>query len=122
MSNLLVRFGWLCLMAIGAAGWAFKNFYATEKGRRVVDGIVLKLPILGLIMRKIAVARFCRTLSTLISSGVPDSRRPRHHGPHLGQRRSLRTRFSRPARASRAATPSRRRSRKPTCFRQWWYR
>ena len=58
----------------------------TESGRRVVDGMVLKLPILGLIMRKIAVARFCRTLSTLISSGVPDSRRARHHGAHLGQR------------------------------------
>ena len=71
MSDFLVRFGWLCLVAIGAAGWAFKNFYATDKGRHVVDGIVLKLPILGLIMRKIAVARFCRTLSTLISSGVP---------------------------------------------------
>ena len=39
--------------------------------RRVVDGIVLKLPVLGPIMRKIAVARFCRTLSTLLSSGVP---------------------------------------------------
>jgi len=37
----------------------------------VVDAIVLKLPILGLLMRKIAVARFCRTLSTLIASGVP---------------------------------------------------
>jgi type IV pilus assembly protein PilC len=37
----------------------------------VVDGAVLKLPILGPIMRKIAVARFCRTLSTLMSSGVP---------------------------------------------------
>ena len=40
-------------------------------GRRVVDGIVLKLPVLGIIMRKIAVARFCRTLSTLMTSGVP---------------------------------------------------
>ena len=37
----------------------------------MVDRIVLKLPILGIIMQKIAVARFCRTLSTLISSGVP---------------------------------------------------
>ena len=56
---------------MGAAGWSFKSYYATEKGRRVVDGTVLKLPVLGIIMRKIAVARFCRTLSTLISSGVP---------------------------------------------------
>jgi len=71
MSDFLVRFGWLCLIAMGAAGWSFKNFYATDKGRHVVDGLVLKLPVLGLIMRKIAVARFCRTLSTLISSGVP---------------------------------------------------
>jgi type IV pilus assembly protein PilC len=50
---------------------AFKRYYATHGGRRVVDRIILKLPILGLIMQKIAVARFCRTLSTLISSGVP---------------------------------------------------
>jgi type IV pilus assembly protein PilC len=54
-----------------AIGWAFKQYYSTTNGRRVVDSTVLKLPILGLIMRKIAVARFCRTLSTLISSGVP---------------------------------------------------
>ncbi len=49
----------------------FRRYYATYGGRRVVDRIVLKLPILGIIMQKIAVARFCRTLSTLISSGVP---------------------------------------------------
>ena len=69
-----------------ALGWAFKSYYATESGRRVVDAIVLKLPILGLIMRKIAVARFCRTLATLISLGRSDSRRPRDHGAHVGQR------------------------------------
>ncbi len=52
-------------------GWAFRTYYATENGRRVVDGTMLKMPILGNILRKIAVARFCRTLATLISSGVP---------------------------------------------------
>jgi len=71
LSNGLVRYGWIGLIAMGAAGWAFKSYYATENGRRVIDGTVLKLPVLGIIMRKIAVARFCRTLSTLISSGVP---------------------------------------------------
>jgi type IV pilus assembly protein PilC len=71
LSNGLVRYGWIGFIVVGALGWAFKNYYATEKGRRVVDGTILKLPILGMIMRKIAVARFCRTLSTLISSGVP---------------------------------------------------
>ena len=71
LSDGLVRFGWMGIVAIVALGWGFKQYYGTESGRRVVDGIVLKLPILGMIMRKIAVARFCRTLSTLISSGVP---------------------------------------------------
>jgi type IV pilus assembly protein PilC len=50
---------------------AFKRYYATYGGRRVVDRIVLKAPIFGTLMQKIAVARFCRTLATLISSGVP---------------------------------------------------
>jgi len=50
---------------------AFKKYYATYGGRRVVDRIVLKLPVLGVLMQKISVARFCRTLATLTSSGVP---------------------------------------------------
>jgi type IV pilus assembly protein PilC len=56
---------------LGAAAYAFRTYYATPKGKRVVDNMLLKAPILGNILRKIAVARFCRTLSTLISSGVP---------------------------------------------------
>lgn len=70
-SNLLVRFMPLLIVAGAALGYAFKRYYATEKGRRVVDAIVLKLPVLGSIMRKIAVARFCRTMATLLASGVP---------------------------------------------------
>jgi type IV pilus assembly protein PilC len=70
LSNGLVRFGPFLIIGIGAAGWAFQQYYATSSGRRVVDAIVLKLPILGDLMRKIAVARFCRTLSTLLASGV----------------------------------------------------
>ena len=58
-------------MCIRDSGYAFRQYYATEKGRRVVDGTLLKVPILGNILRKIAVARFCRTLSTLMASGVP---------------------------------------------------
>ena len=50
---------------------AFKRFYGTERGRRVVDGALLKVPVLGGILRKVAVARFTRTLSTLLGSGVP---------------------------------------------------
>src|SRR6188508_2537619 len=50
---------------------AFRRYYATYGGRRVVDKVILKAPIFGTLMQKIAVARFCRTLSTLIASGVP---------------------------------------------------
>jgi type IV pilus assembly protein PilC len=71
MSNNLVTYFPVLLVAGGGAGYAFKRYYSTEGGRRVIDGSVLKAPILGDIMRKIAVARFCRTLATLISSGVP---------------------------------------------------
>ena len=52
-----------------------KVWYGTEQGRYVLDTIILKLPVLGILMRKIAVARFTRTLGTLIASGVPDPRR-----------------------------------------------
>ncbi len=71
MSDLLVKFMPIIIVAGIALTFAFRQYYATERGRRVVDGIVLKLPVLGIIMRKIAVARFCRTLSTLMTSGVP---------------------------------------------------
>src|SRR5439155_1366887 len=59
------------MIAAGAIGYAFRQYYGTPNGRRVIDGTLLRAPILGLILRKIAVARFCRTLATLISSGVP---------------------------------------------------
>jgi type IV pilus assembly protein PilC len=71
LSNNLVRFFPFILVGGGAAAYAFKQYYASTAGRRSVDAAVLKAPVLGNIMRKIAVARFCRTLSTLISSGVP---------------------------------------------------
>ena len=48
-----------------------KFYYKTPKGRKVIDTILLKFPVLGPIFLKIAVARFSRTLSTLLSSGVP---------------------------------------------------
>ena len=71
MSNNLVQFFPFLFVGVGLAGYAFRQYYSTDSGRRVVDGGMLKAPVLGNIMRKIAVARFCRTLSTLISSGVP---------------------------------------------------
>jgi type IV pilus assembly protein PilC len=71
LSNWFVRL--LPFLVIGGvlAVFAFRRYYATHGGRRVIDRMILKAPILGVLMQKIAVARFCRTLSTLISSGVP---------------------------------------------------
>jgi type IV pilus assembly protein PilC len=49
---------------------AFKKFYATAKGRAIVDNISLKLPIFGPLLRRVAVAKFTRTMGTMLSSGV----------------------------------------------------
>ena len=70
LSNNLVRFGPFLIVGLVAAGWGFKAYYGTPGGRKTIDKITLKLPVLGVLMRKIAVARFCRTLSTLLASGV----------------------------------------------------
>ena len=70
-SNMLVDYGWILIIVLGLIGYAVKSYYATQNGRHVIDAILLKTPILGSILRKVAVARFCRTLSTLLASGVP---------------------------------------------------
>ena len=70
LSNNMVRFGPFLIAGIVAAVFGLKQYYATPAGRKAIDGLVLKLPVLGILMRKIAVARFCRTLATLLASGV----------------------------------------------------
>ena len=70
-SNFLARYFIFFVIGIGLAIYGLRRYYATHSGRRVVDGLLLKMPILGTVFRKVAVARFCRTLATLISSGVP---------------------------------------------------
>jgi type IV pilus assembly protein PilC len=64
-------FGLLVLVAIAGLVIGIKVWYGTTQGRMVLDTIILHLPVLGILMRKIAVARFTRTLGTLIASGVP---------------------------------------------------
>jgi len=72
MSNFVGSyFGLLIVAAIVGGIFGLKVWYGTPGGKFVLDTIILKLPVLGLLMRKIAVARFTRTLGTLISSGVP---------------------------------------------------
>jgi type IV pilus assembly protein PilC len=68
-----VTIAYLKYIIAGMIGSLFgiRTFYRTEKGRFAIDGLLLKLPIFGDLIRKAAVARFTRTLSTLLSSGVP---------------------------------------------------
>jgi type IV pilus assembly protein PilC len=70
LSNGIVRFGVFIIAGIGVGVWGLKQYYDTAGGRRVIDQFLLRLPIMGDLLRKIAVARFCRTLSTLLASGV----------------------------------------------------
>jgi type IV pilus assembly protein PilC len=60
-------------MIAGAIGFVFlfRRYYRTEQGRKVIDRTLLKLPVFGDLLLKIATARFTRTLGTLVSSGVP---------------------------------------------------
>ncbi|MFO7965503.1 MAG: type II secretion system F family protein [Desulfobacterales bacterium] len=51
--------------------YAFKRYYKTEKGRATIDRMVLRLPIFGILVRKVAVAKFTRTMGTMLTSGVP---------------------------------------------------
>jgi type IV pilus assembly protein PilC len=72
MSNFIGSiFGLLILVAGAGIVFGLKVWYATPQGRYILDSILLKLPVMGLLLRKIAVARFTRTLGTLIASGVP---------------------------------------------------
>ncbi|MEW6207860.1 MAG: type II secretion system F family protein [Acidobacteriota bacterium] len=71
MSRIMASYWWLVAICCVMAFFGAKAWYKTEQGRRMMDKLVLKLPIFGVIMQKIAIARFSRTLSTLLSSGVP---------------------------------------------------
>jgi len=71
MSNLWQHLRLLIVVGIVAGIFGLKIWYGTPQGRYFLDSVILKLPVLGILMRKIAVARFTRTLGTLISSGVP---------------------------------------------------
>jgi type IV pilus assembly protein PilC len=64
-------FGLLILVVFGAICVGLKVWYGTSQGRMAIDTVMLKIPLIGVLLRKIAVARFTRTLGTLISSGVP---------------------------------------------------
>src|SRR6202046_1011667 len=72
MSNFIGSlYGLLIVVFFVGIGFALKFWYGTPQGRYAIDATLLKLPMIGMLLRKIAVARFTRTLGTVISSGVP---------------------------------------------------
>jgi type IV pilus assembly protein PilC len=70
-SNFMQAYIVYIVIAAGAFGYGVKRYYATPNGRLVMDRLALKVPVMGDLIRKAAVAKFTRTLGTLISSGVP---------------------------------------------------
>lgn len=71
VSELFQHYTLYMIAGLCAFGYLFKRFYKTEKGQLIVDTYALKIPVFGPLIRKVAVAKFTRTLGTLISSGVP---------------------------------------------------
>jgi type IV pilus assembly protein PilC len=69
-SNFLIHYWWLLLGMIALGVFAFTRYYASPQGRKQMDALLLKSPVIGDVVRKSAVSRFTRTLGTLISSGV----------------------------------------------------
>jgi len=71
LSKFIGSWWWMIFIGIGLTAYLVNRYYKTPSGRYRIDKLLLKLPVLGTVLRKIAVARFCRTLGTLVSSGVP---------------------------------------------------
>ncbi len=70
-SDLTKRYILYCIPVVVGLVFLFKRFYRSDRGRRIVDSLLLKAPVFGPLIQKVAVAKFTRTLGTLISSGVP---------------------------------------------------
>jgi len=71
LSDFFLAWWWLMAILLVAGIWFFRRWKATPEGRYKYHSFLLKMPVFGPIVRQIAVARFCRTLSTLLDSGVP---------------------------------------------------
>ncbi len=71
ISQAVQSFWWLMGLVLIGLIFAVRAYYATPGGRYLIDSLMLRIPLIGILLRKIATARFCRTLGTLLSSGVP---------------------------------------------------
>jgi type IV pilus assembly protein PilC len=71
LSGIVERYMIFFIIFVALCAFGLRSYYKTDKGRHVIDRLTLKIPILGEVFRKIGVARFTRTLATLLTSGVP---------------------------------------------------
>jgi len=71
ISSALQKYFLLIAMAVVGISFLFRRYLDTEKGRMVFDGFILNVPVFGILLRKVAISKFSRTLSTLVKSGVP---------------------------------------------------
>ncbi|MCI0489483.1 MAG: type II secretion system F family protein, partial [Blastocatellia bacterium] len=71
LSQFMASYWWLMAIFVAIMVFALKAYYKTNHGHHLIDKLILTVPIFGPIMKKIAIARFSRTLGTLLSSGVP---------------------------------------------------
>jgi type IV pilus assembly protein PilC len=71
LSAVAQKYFLVAIIAVAVVIFAFRRFYKTEKGTLLMDGLLLKSPVFGPLLKKVAVAKFTRTMSTMMSSGVP---------------------------------------------------
>lgn len=71
MADMMGSYWWAILILMGLAYWSFRRWSHTLKGRAVVDRIKLRVPLIGSLVRYVGVARFARTLATMLAAGVP---------------------------------------------------
>ncbi|MGD0916437.1 MAG: type II secretion system F family protein [Thermodesulfobacteriota bacterium] len=71
LSRLAKKYIIIFIPGVILLSYLFRKYYKTESGKTLIDRLLLKLPVFGVLLRKVAVARFSRTLGTLVSSGVP---------------------------------------------------
>jgi type IV pilus assembly protein PilC len=71
LSQYAQKYFLVAIIALAIVVYAFRRYYKTEKGTLLIDGLILKSPVFGPLLKKVAVARFTRTMSTMMTSGVP---------------------------------------------------
>jgi type IV pilus assembly protein PilC len=71
LSTYAQKYFLVAIIALAIAVYAFRRYYKTEKGTLLIDDLILKSPVFGPLLKKVAVARFTRTMSTMMTSGVP---------------------------------------------------